>query len=64
MAVRPPVSHAGGLTHACLCVCLGVGVSSVLGPLEARFGLVLIQTTQLDKIYACLMSTKAKPAYA
>ena len=41
------VSHAGGLSQHGLCVCLGVGVSAVLGPKERRFGLVLIQTTQL-----------------
>lgn len=64
MVLGLAVSHAGGLTHACPCVCLGVGVLTVLGPLEARFVFVLIQTTQLDKIYARLVSTKAKPAYA
>ena len=44
---RRAVSHAGGLTGRGVCVGLGVGVWAVLGPLQARFALVLIQTTQL-----------------
>lgn len=41
------VSHTDGLSHPRLCVCLGVGVWAVLGPIQRRFAFVLIQTTQL-----------------
>lgn len=58
------VSHAGGLSPCSACVCLGWGYQAVLGPVEARFALVLIQTTQLDKIYACLMSINPESTYA
>ena len=46
-------SHAGGLSCMGLCVCLGVGVQAVLGPLRARFGLVLIQTGKAE-LFRCL----------
>lgn len=38
------VSHAVGLAPQGVCVCLGVGASAVLGPLQRRFAFVLIQT--------------------
>lgn len=41
------VSHADGLSPCSVCVCLGMGVRAVLGPVERRFAFVLIQTTQL-----------------
>lgn len=62
--LKRAVSHAAGLSQCGLCVCLGVGVLAVLGPVQRRFGLVLIQTTQNRLFYACLMSTKPKPRYA
>ena len=46
--LRRSVSRADGLSHHGLCVCLGVGVSAVLGPIQRRFAFVLIQTTQLS----------------
>ena len=39
------VSHAGGLSCMPRCSRLGVGVSAVLGPLEARFGHAPAQTS-------------------
>lgn len=41
------VSHTGGLTHLSVCVCLEWWVRAALGPVERRFALVPIQTTQL-----------------
>ena len=41
------VSYADGLSPRSVCVCLGMGVRAVLGPVERRFAFVLIQTTQL-----------------
>mgnify|MGYP003093109746 CR=1 FL=1 len=41
---RRSVSHASGLTGRGVCVCLGMGVQAVLGPVQRRFGLVLTQT--------------------
>lgn len=58
---RRAVSPAGGLMHLPRCNCLGVGVSAVLEPLQQRFGLVLIQTTQLGYFDACLVSSKPRP---
>lgn len=55
------VSHAGGLTHLPRYDCLGVGVQAVLDTVQRRFGLVLIQTTQLGYFDACLMSTEPEP---
>lgn len=64
MGPRRAVSHAGGLTHPGRCNCLGVGVQAVLDTVQRRFGLVLIQTTQLGYFDACLMSTNPRPTYA
>lgn len=43
-ALGPRVSRAGGLTHMSWYVGPGVGVQAVLGPVQRRFGFVLIQT--------------------
>lgn len=40
-----------------MCAGLGMGVRAALGPLQARFVLVLIQTTQLGYFDTCLVST-------
>lgn len=61
MVLGLAVSHADGLSQGGLCVCLGVGVSAVLSPKERRFAFVLIQTTQLARIDACLVSSKPRP---
>lgn len=55
------VSHAGGLTHVPRYDCLGVGDQAVLDTVQRRFGLVLIQTTQLGYFDARLMSTEPGP---
>lgn len=60
MVLGLAVSHADGLTHIPRCNCLGAGVRAVLGPLQARFALVLIQTMQLGYFDACLMSAEPR----
>ena len=62
MYLRRAVSHAGGLMHLPRCNCLEVGVWAVLGPVQRRFALVLIQTVQLGYFDACLMSINPEQA--
>ena len=60
MVLGLAVSHVGGLTYTARCSCLGVGVQAVLGPVQRRFAFVLIQTTQLARIDAWLVSSKPR----